>query len=224
MLDGRFRRRRLPHWDVDEGTYFVTTCLAGSIPAQGLVELYRFRAELNAQTKPADFSETEWESRKHKLLFARFDEWIDLRPSATRLADSAAAEIVHNALQHFATTRYDLLAFVVMPSHVHWVFQPKAGWVESLPTISKQTPRERIVGSIKGYTAYRCNRRFGTRGPFWQDEAYDHVVRDEVELARVVEYVEQNPVRAKLARRPEDWPWSSAAGRRTSGCMSETVK
>jgi hypothetical protein len=46
MLDGLFRRRRLPHWDVDDGTYFVTACLHGSIPAQGLVELYRYREEL----------------------------------------------------------------------------------------------------------------------------------------------------------------------------------
>lgn len=48
---------------------------------------------------------------------------------------------------------------------------------------------------------------------FWQDDSYDHVVRDDQELLRIVEYVEQNPVKAGLALRAEAWRWSSAADR-----------
>ncbi len=214
MLNGLFRRRRLPHWDVDDGTYFVTTCLDGSIPAQGLVELYRYRAELDGRAKPNDLSGHDWELRKHKLLFARFDEVIDTRPAVRHLADSTAADIVRSAFYHFAGDRYDLLAFVVMPSHVHWVFHPRAAWVATLGEHPKQTPRERIVKSIKGYTARRCNLYLGTHGTFWQDEAYDHVVRDDEELLRIIEYVEYNPVKAGLVSRPEDWLWSSARDRR----------
>jgi REP element-mobilizing transposase RayT len=232
MLDGLFRRRRLPHWDVDDGTYFVTACLHGSIPAQGLVELYRYREELEAQSKPPELSAEEWEWRRHKLVFARFDELIDLKPVVKHLENPTAADIVRDAIYHFAGDRYDLIAFVVMPSHFHWVFHPRREWIASLRvgqtflSVSStsrgrqeclphgaRTPRERIMQSIKGYTAYRCNQLLGTTGTFWQAEAYDHVVRDEQELRRIVEYVEQNPVRAGLTRRPEDWRWCSAADR-----------
>lgn len=214
-MEGLIRRRRLPHWDVEDGTYFVTTCLAGSIPARGLVELYRYRDELEAREKPAHRSEEEWELDKHKLVFARFDQLIDLEPAVKHLSNPAAADIVRDSLYHFAGKRYELLAFVVMPSHFHWVFHPRRDWIESLGDLKRRTPRECIMQSIKGYTAFRCNQLLGTTGTFWQDESYDHVVRTDAELARIIEYIEQNPVQAGLVARPEDWRWSSAADRIT---------
>src|SRR5262245_27872526 len=85
MISGLFRRRRLPHWDVDDGTYFVTTCLDGSIPAQGFVQLNKYRQELDARCKPNDLTDDEWELRKQKFVFARFDQWIDLKPAKRHL-------------------------------------------------------------------------------------------------------------------------------------------
>jgi len=61
MLEGIFRRRRLPHWDVDDGTYFVTACLKGSLPTRGLAELERYRQHLESLAKPEDLSEADWE-------------------------------------------------------------------------------------------------------------------------------------------------------------------
>jgi len=213
MSEGLFRRRHLPHWDVEDGTYFVTTCLDGSIPAQGLVELYRYRQELDAREKPVDLTTREWETRKHKLLFGRFDQQIDLQPAVKHLENPVLANIVRDALYHFAGDRYDLLAFVVMPSHFHWIFHPRPAWIKTLNDASKRTPRERIMKSINGYTAYRCNQVLGIAGGFWQHEGYDHLVRDEEELYRIVQYIEQNPVKAKLVAFPEKWRWSSAADR-----------
>jgi hypothetical protein len=53
---------------------------------------------------------------------------------------------------------------------------------------------------------------------FWQDESFDHRVQDEVELLRIVRYVENNPVSAGLAAHPGGWPWSSAGLARRSAC------
>jgi REP element-mobilizing transposase RayT len=223
-MDGLFRRRRLPHWDVEDGTYFVTSCLEGSIPAQGLVELYCYRDNLESLPKPPDLSEEEWEDRRAKLVFARFDDLIDRQPAVRHLEVPALAAVVRDAFYHFAGDRYDLLAFVIMPSHFHWVFHPRSEWVASLVggprpggESKPRTPRERIMQGLKGYTAYRCNQLLGTRGTFWQDESYDHIVRTNEELLRIVEYVEQNPVRAGLAAKPEEWRWSSASDRLTRG-------
>jgi putative transposase len=94
---------------------------------------------------------------------------------------------------------YELSAWVVMPNHVHLLILPRV----SLP---------RITHWIKGRTAREANLLLGRTGePFWQDESYDHWVRNEKEFNRIVAYIESNPVSARLVARPEDWPWSSAA-------------
>lgn len=213
-LEGIFRRRRLPHLDVADATFFVTSCLADSIPARGLLDLRKYRARLNAQARPAEQSESEWEIRKHKFIFARFDQWLDFRPAVRYLDNPGVAKCVRNSLYHFAGERYELIAFVVMPSHFHWVFHPRTQWCEAIvDREDRRTPRERIMHSIKSYTARKCNQLLQRSGVFWQDESYDHCVRNDDELGRIVEYVEMNPVNAKLVVKAEHWPFSSAHDR-----------
>jgi putative DNA methylase len=57
------------------------------------------------------------------------------------------------------------------------------------------------------------NRILGQRGHFWQDESYDHLVRSDGEFDRIRNYIEQNPVKAGLAKAPEEFRWSSAYAR-----------
>jgi putative transposase len=62
--------------------------------------------------------------------------------------------------------------------------------------------------SLKGYTAYEGNRLLGRKGAFWEHESYDHYVRDEEELERIVAYVLSNPLKAGLVTDWKAWPWS----------------
>jgi REP element-mobilizing transposase RayT len=117
-------------------------------------------------------------------------------------------------LYHFAGQRYHLLAYVIMPSHIHWVFHPLEAWCQSLPEAAKRrTPREIILHSTKSFTANACNKLLARKGQFWQDESFDHWVRGEDELARIIQYVEQNPVKAGLISRADLWEFSSARDR-----------
>jgi putative transposase len=75
-----------------------------------------------------------------------------------------------------------------------------------------------VTRAVKKTSAKQANLILGRAGhPFWQDESYDHWVRDEREFDRIVGYIEWNPVRAGLVVRVEDWPWSSASNRFCSG-------
>jgi type I restriction enzyme R subunit len=206
------RRRHLPHWDVPDAAYFVTTCLAGSVPARGLLDLQAHRAELEQRDTPAGKSKDQWQTDKWKLHFVRIEHWLDQEPVNRALADERLARAVVDSLFYFAGVRYDLIAFVVMPSHVHWLFQPIKEWVATLPD-KIPTARERIMYSVKRYTANCCNSLSGKRGQFWQDESYDHWVRDVEEMERIILYIENNPVKAGLVNAPEKWPFSSAAVR-----------
>jgi putative DNA methylase len=67
--------------------------------------------------------------------------------------------------------------------------------------------------SLKSYTAHEANRLLSRTGSFWQDESYDHWVRDEDELGRIIDYIALNPVSAKLVAKPYEWFWSSAHDR-----------
>jgi REP element-mobilizing transposase RayT len=76
-----------------------------------------------------------------------------------------------------------------------------------------------ITRWLKGSTARKGNLILGRTGKaFWQDESFDHRARDEVELARIVHYVEHNPVSAGLVPDPAGWPWSSARLAGESAC------
>jgi len=151
-----------------------------------------------------------------KLEFARADRWLDFEPANRALADDRLARIVADSVFHFAGDRYDLLAFVVMPSHIHWLFHPTEAWVASL-LAGPPTPPERIMQSLKRWTARRCNQLLGKGGTFWQQESYDHWVRDVDELERIILYIEANPVKAGLVDSPEKWLYSSAAVRHRLG-------
>jgi REP element-mobilizing transposase RayT len=90
-------------------------------------------------------------------------------------------------------------AWVVMPNHVHLLMEPRA-------------PMAAITKAIKGSTARQANLLLGRTGKyFWQDESFDHWIRDEAELAKVKQYIERNPVAAGLVREESGWPWSSAS-------------
>jgi len=80
----------------------------------------------------------------------------------------------------------------------------------------------RLMQSLKRFTAREANRMLGLTGqPFWQDESYDRLVRDQTEFQRIVRYIEMNPVKSGLAATPEDFPWSSAGpiDNRPAGCQ-----
>jgi len=203
------RRRTLPHWDVPGAAYFVTTCLHGSIAAKGLLDIASHRKDLKNRPRRPGMSESDWHVLCWKQTFVRIEEWLDLRSANRVLETPELAQIVVDAIRHFAHERYDLFAFVVMPSHFHWLFQPKAEWIATLES-DKRSPRQRITYSINRYTATQCNRRLKSVGAFWQRESFDHWVRDLDELERIIRYIEENPVKAGLASSPEKWYYSSA--------------
>ena len=71
------RRRRLPHWDVPDATYFVTSCLEGSIPAQGWEEIHSYDEKSDRCSRPSHLTEAEWEIFQWKRRFTRLENWLD---------------------------------------------------------------------------------------------------------------------------------------------------
>lgn len=91
-----------------------------------------------------------------------------------------------------------------MPNHVHAVVEPMQGHLLG-----------GIVHSWKSFTANKANSALGRVGAFWHEDYFDRYMRDEPHLLRTISYVEQNPVKAGLVGRVEDWPWGSGRLPRT---------
>lgn len=115
------------------------------------------------------------------------------------MEDPQVADLVQDALLFFDGQRYSVLAWCVMSNHVHIVVRQHDGW-----------PLSRVVHSWKSFTANEINRVLRRTGPVWHREYFDRFMRSDNELSSVIQYVENNPVRAGLAERPEHWRWSSA--------------
>jgi len=132
--------------------------------------------------------------------FVAMDRLLDAARCGPRyLAQPEIAALMTRALadgQRFG--RYELHAFVVMSNHVHMLATPRVNGRQWL-------------GPLKGYTGFTANRLLGRHGAFWQDESYDHLVRDGESFEKIRRYIEWNPVKAGLVASPEEFLWSSAS-------------
>ncbi len=197
--------RHLPHIQPPGATLFVTFRLAGSIPEVALERLKREaeeREEVLRQTAvSANLSSLIYQEQKRQ--FARWDDLLDRAESGPRwLSQPEIARIVVNSLHFLDGKVYDLDVFSVMSNHAHVVFRPlekEDGTCHALQT---------IMHSLKRHTARQSNEVLGREGAFWQHESYDHVVRDRREWERIVAYVINNPVKAGLVEKWEDWLWT----------------
>ena len=197
-----FYRRNLPHFQPPGATLFVTFRLAGSIPAHVVRALVAEAKEIENKAMYLS-NRREHMYREQKRLWGKWDQALDQATTGPFwLRDSQIASLVTGSLHYLDSRVYDLGTYTVMPNHVHVVFTPLPKDGDEYHSLSS------IMHSLKGYTAGRANRLLGRTGAFWQHESYDHVVRNEAELERIVAYVINNPVKAGLVEKWEDWEWT----------------
>jgi len=190
------KRARLPHWDCEHGVYFVTFNLFDAIPRDALLRT-REEAEARVQhIRAVRGPLTVAEKRAiDDCIRVKTGEILDAVHGSCLMRDGRVALVVANAMTHFDDQRYRLLAWCVMPNHVHAVF-----------TLAASHRVDRIVHSWKSFTAHRCNALLGREGDFWQNDYYDRLVRDARELRATIDYILANPAKAGL----RDWPFVAA--------------
>lgn len=214
-------RRSLPHWYVPGAMHFVTFRLAGTLPREVIDRLAGCKLQwLNR--KPEGMSVAQHRNRVHKRLFAAYDKYLEENRDINWLSDPRISSLVRGSLYFLHGKKYNLLCYCILPNHVHVLFLPydidqptEADFAALEPgeREDKKSPLSSIMHSLKGYTAHEANKTLKRSGAFWQHESYDHWVRDEDELERLVQYIISNPCNANLAPKPQDWYWGSAHDR-----------
>ncbi len=208
--------RKLPHIQPSNASYFVTYRLAGSIPKTKLVELQIEKENFERELRTfKDIVEMEnLRQNFHRYYFKKYDDTLDaIKSGPDWLKDPRLASLVADSIKYFDGIRYKLFAYCVMPNHVHQVFYLNDDHVSKMKNLKdhntdKFYPVTKILESIKKYTSRRANIILNRKGSFWERESYDHVVRGNQSLVRIVKYVLNNPVKAGLVELPEKWQWN----------------
>jgi REP element-mobilizing transposase RayT len=178
--DFSVHRRNLPHWCQAGTTYFVTFHLGDSLPA---TKLAAFREQKKRWLTLNPPPHTERQIQEFRRNFTeRMDRWLDAGYGSCILANSKINKVVRDALGFFDRDRYELGEHVVMPNHVHALVTPNA-----------DNQLTKIVHSWKWFTGRRINEMSGLIGPVWHRESFDHIVRSPEQLARIEEYIRDNP-------------------------------
>jgi putative transposase len=176
-------RGYLPHYDEPGLFQMLTFRLHDALPAHKMAELNRGANRLTpGQVRGA------------------LEGYLDAGCGACYLRDPRIAAIAQQTLLHFDEERYNLLAWVVMPNHMHVLAQLRRAY-----------PLSKVLQSWKGYIANQSNKVLGRHGTFWQHEYYDRYIRNADHYRNAIAYIEGNPVKARLVDAPEKWPYSSAA-------------
>jgi REP element-mobilizing transposase RayT len=164
----------------------------------GLIQFVTFRL---ADAFPTDLR-SEWEAllqiEDDQQRRSELEAYLDKGKGQCYLRCSAIAGLVENSLLFRHEVQYDLRAWVVMPNHVHVLFQT---W---------DVPMSKLVEAWKGFTAKEANKILGRKGQFWQEGYWDTYMRDSQHEARTRHYIEINPVLAKLVAAAKAWRYSSA--------------
>jgi putative transposase len=210
-----YYERNLPHYQPARATYLVNIRLAGSLPRDTYEEIEReyrrFREKLQGKNlSPAAVS--EYRERQYQY-FLDIDRLLDAaRDGPCWLSNHSVAHIVADAIRDQDGKRYSLLAYCIMPNHVHIVMTLLDKRTEVRSTRysapGSDFPLTRIMRQLKGRSAREANLILHRAGAFWQHESYDHVIRSAEELERILWYIVINPVAAGLARTWDDWKWT----------------
>jgi len=194
MDEVRVRNRgHLPHWEAEAGTYFITFRLGDSLPQSVLKQISSEHESIVRTARQLKRNLSPDEREKIQRLSSKITEhYLDQGAGACHLGNSAVAALAVEALQFFNQKRYCLFAWAIMPNHVHVVARIFADY--SLAS---------VVHSWKSFTAKKANDLLGSQGAFWQREYYDHLIRNEIEFQRAIQYVADNPAKAGL----KNWPW-----------------
>ncbi|MEH6566969.1 MAG: transposase [Halopseudomonas sp.] len=190
---GWYVARRLPHFDTAGTLQFVSFRLADSLPAQVLAA---FEHELQELPRSA----------RTIAMRARIESYLDQGYGCCLLARPEMAATLCQAFNHYHDRRYRLLAWCIMPNHVHILIEPQA----SLP---------RIVQAWKSWSARWAFQHAAElkldmpQNGFWMHGYWDRYIRDEAHFHAAVSYIHENPVKAGLCKVASDWAWSSASAK-----------
>jgi REP element-mobilizing transposase RayT len=210
-----YKTYNLAHLQPVGATFFITFRLYDSIPVTHFIKIKEERDEridLLKKMKPKGYLEEIQKERKR--YFKKYDEVLDKTIDGPQfLKNPVVAKIVIDKLKQYDGKLYELIAYCVMSNHVHIVIntgqQIDKDDLETYVETGEYVELKKIMQLIKGGSAIEANKLLGRTGKhFWHRDYFDYFARNGKELLRIISYVVENPVKAKLVKDWKEWPYS----------------
>lgn len=170
----------LPHWHQDGKLQFVTFHLADSLP-QSVIEEKAALLRSFRENNPEPWSPSTARRYRH-LIGERTERLLDREYGSCILRKKDVRDEVAACMHFMDGKRYDLIAYVIMPNHVHPIFRPYEGEVTS-----------KILHTLKSFSAHKINKLLNLSGELWKREGFDRLIRNEDDLKLKIAYILNNP-------------------------------
>ena len=199
-----YYKRNLPHIQIEGCIYAISFRLAFSLPKPILDKLKNDKKLYEENCKKLEGEQLKlYKDENSKKYYEDFDSFLGkYKNSANWLLTNEVAKVVAESLHFWHNKRYDLYCYCIMPNHVHLIIKPYRKNEDYYYSLSE------ILFSIKRYTVKKCNKILKREGQFWQHEYYDHVIRDIKDFNYQILYTLENPVKANLISKWDEWEYS----------------
>ncbi|MBQ3349564.1 MAG: transposase [Thermoguttaceae bacterium] len=202
---GPYKRRDVPHWDYSEATQHISFRLSDSLPQN---QLERFKKQV--EEYPPLLRST--------YLHREIEDWIHQGAGSCILSIPELAQCVIDTLNQSNEKCYHLYQWVVMPNHIHVLINefpqnPLGDVVKSWKHYTSMS-FDKILHNLKSSNRYRngyIENIINTfHGNYWIVDYWDVMIQSNRQFRIVSKYIANNPVKAGLVDKPEDYPWSSS--------------
>lgn len=206
-----FYRQRLPHIQPKGAAFFVTFRLFGSIPHARLKELKDdYHSKVNEAKSIKDLK------HKNSVLFHLRKKYLiqvdlllqSILGGPTYLSEDEILVKTKEILHRFDGEFYDLICYSIMSNHVHILVDTSIQINEEqyLNTLDDNfTSLDKIMKRIKAPISRYANTYLNKSGQFWERESFDIYIRNEKMLNNVITYILENPVKATMVDKWEDY-------------------
>jgi REP element-mobilizing transposase RayT len=185
-------RSRLPHWEVDGHWHFITIRCTGTLPSAVKGRL----AEIHANLRSID-PQCEAFRQLQRKYFLSMEKYLDVGQGFAPFQITAACNSCLTALQAMETEGWQVGEATLMPNHIHLIIR----------RMDSTHSMKEILHRFKGRSARAANLALNRKGKFWQQDWFDRWMRHEGELLKTVNYIRNNPVKAKLCSDWSDYLW-----------------
>ncbi|MFP4025817.1 MAG: REP-associated tyrosine transposase [Thiohalospira sp.] len=186
-------RRKLPHIQPQNAVFFVTFNLIGAMPLHILDQL---------KDKYKESKHNLYNSHKNKIeAFDNYNDQInDIIDKGEYgphwLKNHNVAKVIADSFHFLNRKEFKLICFCIMSNHVHFI------------AYKLTNPLNKIMHTLKSYTANECNKILNREGAFWQREYFDRIVRDSNDLNDKIKYTINNPVKAGIVKHWAEFPFN----------------
>ncbi len=165
----------LPHWQQGEVIQFVTFRLADSLPETKL-RIWREERDTFLDFFPQPWS-PEIEKEYHSRFTRQLEDWLDAGSGSCLFRDPTLRQILADILMRYQGERVHHHSWIIMPNHLHLLFTPV-------------DPIETLMRAWKGASSHGIRK-----GPIWQKNYRDTMIRDATHFMNAVRYIRKNPAK-----------------------------